>query len=470
MAPWLARVSVAALAAWHAGAATPRDARSAALTTDGVRAGGTVVSELRNRRDVQFDLALEVGGQVVHVAPDTGSFALLLASSRCRTPGCPPSAFNPGASSSFRALNTAANLSFGSGNLSGQAADDEVSLPSLGTQRLAFWEVTRLDPRMAGLWGEAAFDGILGLPHRADPAEPASAGRPTFLEAFGIEAFTVCLGRAGRWSSAELSGAVREVVPHTGAQGTPSSIRWRAAGAGAENPGAHAAMTYLEVVGSERWAVNLTRVALRPHRGGPERDVLSGVSAVALIDTGTSTIQAPRGHLRGLRRAMGAVDWDCANVGELPDLVLRLGSEADGLEVVLPPSAYVRRLRHRRLAADARAAPADEVCSSRLAENSVASGGRGGPPVWVLGVPFLQEYMCEFDRGAGRPRVGVVKHPGVCSAGGLSPPLALGAALSSSRSAARGPLSGDAAHADAAIPEAIPDVRDLTGARPGAAP
>jgi len=409
-----------ALAAWGAtaivparrlrsstvGAAAPPGYRTKLNVANGQK--GVVVSELRNVANRQFLIEVELGGQRLHLAPDTGSFGLVVTSRRCSAAPCPARAFDPAASDTYEALNATKGALFGSGRLWMRAAQDELVLPGVGQRRQRFWEIVRFGDRMADMWETAEFEGILGLSWRSTvPSFNDTSGtimtENTVLENFGIESFTVCLGRV-------------EMRPYDTALVTPSRIYW-------SRPGAlewQAHTTYMDVVGENHWAVKLGDVSLwHVTQEKPWNIACWSEPCAAVIDLGSSALSAPHKHMRDLLTMIGNVSPDCSNFPLLPTLQLRLGGSGEaGINITLPPRVYVDRVAYSNSMAS---------CSLRLtAHNHLVTST--GAPMWVLGQPFLQEFACEFDRLRAPARIGVSAHPGWCPPGpsgsfvGGSPP------------------------------------------------
>eukprot|EP00928_Gymnodinium_smaydae_P078227 TRINITY_DN6199_c0_g1_i1.p1 TRINITY_DN6199_c0_g1~~TRINITY_DN6199_c0_g1_i1.p1 ORF type:complete len:324 (-),score=30.65 TRINITY_DN6199_c0_g1_i1:112-1083(-) len=254
---------------------------------------------------------------------------------------------------------------------------------------------------MRDFWNDAAVDGILGLSWRR--THPDFENQTTPLEALKVDAFTVCLGRAGpRTKVGKHSGKTLQISsPDTLATG-PSFIYWG-------RPAAHQASiaTYLPVVGDSHWATSLSSVKfVQGNAVSPLGCETS--SCVAVVDTGSSVIVVPFQYFGKIRQALpkfsgGACPPDLA---KLPELRLRLGNDkGEGIDIVLPPLAYVEQLRYRRGSLDT------YFCKLRLIPGNVHSSGK---PAWVLGVPFLQWYLVDFDRSTRPARLGISSHPGVC--------------------------------------------------------
>eukprot|EP00747_Dinoflagellata_sp_TGD_P182688 gnl/TRDRNA2_/TRDRNA2_37032_c0_seq1.p1 gnl/TRDRNA2_/TRDRNA2_37032_c0~~gnl/TRDRNA2_/TRDRNA2_37032_c0_seq1.p1 ORF type:complete len:507 (-),score=50.29 gnl/TRDRNA2_/TRDRNA2_37032_c0_seq1:66-1586(-) len=384
----------------------------------------TAVSELQNHKDIQFVFEVLVGGQRLRVVPDSGSFSLVLTSKRCEETTCPVRIFDPSHSGSYEALHWGRETLFGSGRLWMMAAHDELVLAGRGPQKQLFWEITQVSDAMRDMWSQAMFDGILGLSWRK--SVPDAENETAVLESFGIGLFSACFGRAGKWLSMAPSGRIKEVIPYNGGvNGTPSRIYWSSRWSTVH---AGATVAYLDVIGNQHWAVNLSQVALQDHTAAATRS--NGSTAfkklscwdqpcAAVIDTASSLIEVPTEHLSELLKRIGRVHLGCDNFDKLPNLHLHLGSTVNGgIDIVLPPRSYVKRVQLSSSNDPGKPmSEPQELCTLKIGESRVI---KGDIPVWILGVPFLQEYVCEFDRSGSPPRIGVAAHPGVCPSGHLA--------------------------------------------------
>mmetsp|Transcript_43542 Transcript_43542/g.78216 ORF Transcript_43542/g.78216 Transcript_43542/m.78216 type:complete len:490 (-) Transcript_43542:13-1482(-) len=436
---------------------------------DALNAGGgheEKSTEVENHRDSQFAIPIVLGGQRLHVMLDTGSFRLTVSSKRCSKAECPRRAFDPAASRTYLRLAEKTGSLFGSGRLWAQEASDELELADYGLQRQNFWEISKLDPAMHELWGQTVFDGILGLSWRK--TVPDAANETTLLEHLKVDAFTVCLGRSGGWSSLQPSGQAVHVWLNGAAAGTPSRVYWG-------HHGAHQLGHFvrMDVVGNQHWAVNLSNVSVWQKTKGMQKLACWAEPCVAVIDTGSSVVSAPKHHLPRLRRAL-AVQLGCENYDDLPDLHFHLGGRSvqAGMDVVLPARSYAKHVHVKVTAAgsnrknkSASKSGIDELCEPRLGDSSFLTTNI---PVWILGVPFLQEYMCEFDRSRFPAQVGIAAHPGSCPSSSAKQPRQedathLGAISVASELEWRSHEGSGNEMAEEFVK--VPDARDLTGVR-----
>jgi hypothetical protein len=377
------------------------------------------VEELENIGNAQYLLTITVGGQKLKVVPDTGSFSLLLTSTRCNQKECPKRSFDRTSSSTYEELQREDFVHYGSGKVWTHAASDKMSIGGLESRRQTFWEITRVGDKMETLWENVKFDGIMGLGWR----EVAhSTLEKTVLETFEVNFFTFCFGT----QNMEV-GDMHE---------TPSALYWGEEGAktlGEQN------YTDTEVIAVNHWAVKIHDVGVQgiledsPFQIGCGKDQ----PCAAILDTGTSVISPPIRQLRYILNRIGPIESDCSNYEYLPTLHFWLGAgEKDGFHVELPPEVYIRRisfkslknrvkkfkksLKNRKNKADGDPEEAeseeekDELvhhCAHRFLFSLMES--QHGP-VWLIGAPFFQKYIARFDRSKKPATIGLAKHPGVC--------------------------------------------------------
>lgn len=253
---------------------------------------------------------------------------------------------------------------------------------------------------MQKLFEQSGIESILGLPWMSTTPETSTK---TVSETFQLKLFGVCLGKHARWQSIGYSGSEITVSWYGVESNSPSRIYWGRA--------PWQSMSYMPLVRDARhWAVPLSNIKVDGGTGGtlmPDEVACWHEPCVAVIDTGASGILAPSSHAYGLYQRFGGVKGDCSNFEQLPTVHFRLGGPgAAGIDVTLKPKHYVKRLKYIS------GALATESCKTQFAP--ITLDGYGVVPVWVLGVPFLQEYVVEFDRSQYPARIGVAPHPGEC--------------------------------------------------------
>jgi len=395
------------------GLATSRRGSRGNVAGAAAAASGGFAWELRNMGNRNYILDIEVGGHPITVLPDTGSFSLMVTSSRCPKSKCDfPKGFDPNASKTYSEVDTVHAQQFGSGTVLLGAAKDRVRMPGFGEPReLLFWEITEADERMGMLWQHADFEAVLGLSWRSNApvlsteTEETAVREPTVLEVFDAPAFTVCLGRI-------------ELLPNKPAQKTPSYMYWAAGGASAallatrRAPELSTPWTYLEVNGDSHWSVKLAGVELKHiTEDKPWKLACHDSPCAALIDIGASTITAPMAVYGTWATSAGKVQKDCSNFELLPDLLVSLmDRHGEPLHLKIPPSAWVAKFAFTNRTSGA----VTHSCSSRVYPGAATNSQ--GEPMWILGTPFFQSYVVDFDRTSSPARIGFAKHPGVCPA------------------------------------------------------
>jgi hypothetical protein len=260
---------------------------------------------------------------------------------------------------------------------------------------------------MGDFWAQSKIDAILGLPWLNTVPH---TNMTTVTENFGVESFAVCIGRNGNWKAVGHSGTKIEVTTHGEAVATPSFMYWGSSGQ-------WQSMVHIDILRHNHWSIPLRRVSVGGNGSGHLLDSRYGSEiacwdkpCVAVIDTGSSGLLAPSSHVFALYQRFGGVVADCSNYEKLPDIHFRLGGDGadDGMDVTLSPRDYVKRLRFGSVTSP------DLFTESCRSQFAAATLQTYDSPVWVLGVPFLQEHVVEFDRSRSPARLGIGAHPGAC--------------------------------------------------------
>eukprot|EP00746_Dinoflagellata_sp_MGD_P002365 gnl/MRDRNA2_/MRDRNA2_104589_c0_seq1.p1 gnl/MRDRNA2_/MRDRNA2_104589_c0~~gnl/MRDRNA2_/MRDRNA2_104589_c0_seq1.p1 ORF type:complete len:576 (+),score=101.09 gnl/MRDRNA2_/MRDRNA2_104589_c0_seq1:224-1729(+) len=294
------------------------------------------VQELENLGNAQYLATITVGGQKLKVVPDTGSFSLLVTSTRCRKKECPRRSFDPEGSPTYEMLQREDFVQYGSGRVWTKGARDEVSLAGRSARKINFWEITRVGDKMETLWENARFDGIMGLGWRG---LAQSTLEKTILETFEVKFLTFCFGTVNM-----KVGDMRE---------TPSRIYWDELGA--KSLGDQKFQNIQVLAGTvNHWAVKIASVGVSHIIEDKPFHVSCGDDqpCAAILDTGTSIISPPIRQLRHILDRIGPIASDCSNFEYLPTLHFWLGGDekdGKGFHVRLPPSAYIRRISYHSL-------------------------------------------------------------------------------------------------------------------------
>lgn len=156
-----------------------------------------------------------------------------------------------------------------------------------------------------------------------------------------------------------------------------------------------------EVKGKHHWATSLNKVGFGELTENKSDDICARGCA-AIIDSGTSLIAAPSAALAKLSDQVGTIKPDCSNIHELPDLHFTL----DGKEIVLPPEAYVMRIKGVSVEADniwdllffkPKLRTNDNCMPAFMAIDMRTKLG----DVWILGMPFFRYFHTTFNREKG---------------------------------------------------------------------
>lgn len=335
--------------------------------------------KLSNWKNIQYIGSFTVGGQVLPVIYDTGSFEILVLSDlckRCRTQGpiyrsSKSKTFDPGSKMVGKHV-------FGSGPVLSKKGLETVRIGSSGSPLVAtqmpFWMV--MDHNVPVWNRHSQFSGIIGLGHTstAPTADTKDVEDPSILTKVGVTAFAVCLERAS---------------------GTPPG--WLTLGPTAEQAQGDWRFKHVPVTGKMHWSVDLTYL----RAGGWEADKHACKPACsAIVDSGTSLIAAPPAVIDALAPVLRKIDPHCRYLDQLPDITFFLGN----MRFELPPSIYVIKVKTmKKMPQSAWESMWDEPkyvpveqCVPAFQEFHIQSPD--GRPVWILGSPFLRYHYTVFQR------------------------------------------------------------------------
>merc|ERR1719498_1553530 len=252
------------------------------------------VQELQNFMNTQYTGDFVIGGQHIAGIFDTGSFELLVRSTKCA--GCkhPTPAYDAQKSKTFVKNGTVVQHVFGSGPCISESGYDSVEVGPLSSKRQHLWEITQ---HQIPVLDQAKFAAIVGIgPHFA----PGNSEK-TLLMNYGVEEFSICLERAS---------------------GAPGHLTW-----GPQPQALKAKMASVPVEGKLHWAAKMTDIGF--HKEAPKAASLlaskkmtnpCGKGCAAIVDSGTSLIAAPTAALMELSAQVGPIHEDCSNLHELPVL------------------------------------------------------------------------------------------------------------------------------------------------------
>jgi len=374
---------------------------------------------MQNIGDIEYVTHMKVGNQTITGIMDTGSFELVIFSTKCVTCG-KAAKYDPNVSSTHRSEMLMTTMTYGSGDTYSTEGTDVVSIGGLEERNQTFWEV--MEARMpilrnaefqaiiglgppetptADAWGEVRrtienvnrfFDegrlppsDVADNAHETIEAAVELSKKPALLDNFQITTFSVCMGAKpgedGYFVWSDNSPFERPEV-----------------------------FTRVPVVGKHTWSVALSNVKLTRPGSVTSTDVACGgaLGCNALVDSGTSLLAVPHAIVHQIQEMVSKMRTDCDDLRELPNLVFSLG----GTMFSLPPDAYV-------------ASVADEVPSYlqgsvRMADISLGprvQGSKKGKckvllmesymdspegPLWILGMPFFRKYYTSFHIGDER--------------------------------------------------------------------
>merc|ERR1719515_28955 len=120
----------------------------------------TFKQTLHNHMNVQYYADFDIGGQNISGIFDTGSFELLVRSTRCDHCAHPTPAYDHIKSKSYKENGTVTQHVFGSGPCRSVMGYETVSVGHLKAERQAFWEI--MEHRIAVL-DTAKFAAIVGI-------------------------------------------------------------------------------------------------------------------------------------------------------------------------------------------------------------------------------------------------------------------------------------------------------------------
>jgi hypothetical protein len=350
------------------------DAPAPANNSEGVNGSHELVKgdyrqRLRNFQNVQYYGDFDIGGQKIAGIFDTGSFELLVRSTRCSHCAHPTAPYDRAHSDTYTKNGTVAKHVFGSGPCLSMKGFEEVSVGPLTSKNQSFWEI--IDHRIQAL-NTAKFAAIVGI----GPNFAYGNTDKTLLMSFGIKEFSVCLQK-GSGSDGYLTW---------GPTVKPQYKDWYYAKA--------------DVIGKHHWVTRMSNVSFAPLSNSHLENVpCMGTGCAAIIDSGTSLIAAPAAALMQLSMQIEPIMEDCSNLHALPTLHFNI----DGNDFELPPQAYVMRITGAVMEADSiwdilffkpKIRRVNMCMPAFMTIDMVSKHG----PVWILGMPFFRYYHTTFDR------------------------------------------------------------------------
>jgi hypothetical protein len=324
------------------------------------------VQVLQNYQNVQYFADFLIGGQKIRGIFDTGSFELIVRSTRCSSCKHPTTPYDRKKSTTYEKNGTVIRHVFGSGPCMSMMGYEEVNVGPMSTPHQAFWEITS---HQIPVLDFAKFAAIVGI----GPNFAYGNTEKTLLMSYGVDEFSVCLGKTS---------------------GSDGYLTW---GPVASKATKKAAFTSVPVIGEHHWVTQMTNVGFGEGTGV----ACSGnTPCAAIIDSGTSLIAAPGIALMQLSDMVGPINEDCSNLKELPHLHFNLG---DGEIFTLPPAAYVMRINGAVMEAESiwdllffkpKMRKVNMCMPAFMQLDMISQFG----PVWILGMPFFRYHHTSFDR------------------------------------------------------------------------
>jgi len=327
------------------------------------RPQGIYTQELHNYMNMQYNADFMIGGQKIQGIFDTGSFELLVRSTRCQGCAHPTPPYDHKVSKTYEHNGTTVQHVFGSGPCISMQGYDTVKVGPMEAKEQTFWEITK---HQIPVLDQAKFAAIVGI----GPDFAPTNHEKSLLMSYGVEEFSVCLERES---------------------GAPGWLTW-----GPVTSLKETQMVTVPVAGQLHWAAHMTNVAFAAKPGTP---ACGGSGCAAIVDSGTSLIAAPTSALMQLSEQIGPIHEDCSNLHELPMLKFHL----DGKEFELPPHAYVMRINGAVMQANSVwdvlffKPQMKKVNMCVPAFMQIDMNSQMGP-VWILGMPFFRYYHTSFDR------------------------------------------------------------------------
>ncbi|MBN3292484.1 PEPA protein, partial [Polypterus senegalus] len=310
---------------------------------------------MANIMDIEYVAVITLGTppQSFKVLLDTGSSNLWVPSIYCSSQACSNhQKFNPSLSSTYSALNTALQVAYGTGSMTGFLAYDTLTISGVADPNQMFG-LSETEPGTFLYY--SPFDGILGL---AYPSISASGATPVFDNMMnqGLvteDVFAFYLSRGGTSGSVVTFGGY-ETAYYTG------QVNW------------------IPVTVQGYWQIAMENVMING------QVVACSQGCGAIVDSGTSLIAGPPSEISYIQQLIGAQLYNndyyitCGNIPNMPDVTFTL----NGIQYTLPASAYVRQM--------------NGYCTSGFQGMNLPSANGG---LWILGDVFIREYYAIFDRG-----------------------------------------------------------------------
>lgn len=326
---------------------------------------------MRNYKDSQYYGQVKVGDQLLDGVLDTGSTELVVLSDKCKSECGRDNRdlYHAAKSTAYQHGKLALDISYGSGELNGREAYDSVSIGPFSSKDVPFWEVTHANmPILAS----SEFQAIVGLGPIPPHVKLMSPGSPRNNESYALVLrkldllrYSICLSKA---------------------PGGAGYLTWMDDNQ-INNPGL---FRELKVIDQTYWMAKLTDVKL-----GDMPFTLCRGGCGAIIDSGTSLLAVPKKTFKKLAPIIGKLgDESGCDVSSLPDIHFKL----DGKHFSMPPDSYIGVVTGDVPSALVQNFEVKMNASCQAALMAMDLPSTVGD-TWVLGVPFLRNYLTIFEQG-----------------------------------------------------------------------
>lgn len=367
------------------------------------RATSSSISITNQNIDSSYFASVNIGTppQTFNIILDTGSADLWVADTGCTQ--CPRSTqlFDPTKSSSFQASNSGTTIKYGSGQVSGQIAQDAVSMGGFNISNQQFLAVNTLS---SGLLS-GSVGGILGLAFQT-------------IAATGAKPFWEAQADAGQLTTPEMSFFLTRFNGNTSATALEPGGTFTLGGT---DPTWYTGnIEFLNLNAASFWMLSVAGVTVQ----GNSVPITTGNSALAAIDTGTTLIGGPTNDVRAIWNAVGGTaiqgtpgffQFPCnTNV----NVSISFGGQSWPIN---PQDMNIGQV-----------SAGSSQCVGAIFDLTLGSNipSTGANPTWVVGATFLKNVYSVFR--SNPPSVGFAQLS--AAAGGSGTPGAAPAGASSSSS------------------------------------
>jgi len=401
--------------------------------------GERATLNLTNFMDIQYSLEFSMGGQKLRGILDTGSFELLIMSTKCKSISCANNKrfYNSTTSETVEELGWYKQHSFGSGDCMSQFVHDQMIIGDLQVYNQAFWEVTQAN---MPILMEGSFEAVMGLGH---PNEPLIETHQYLKEDEMLkEQYFKSGEKVPSWLKEQQT---EDLAFQTTMENNPTMLRRMHANCFSfcflQEKGTHGYFVmndhdprgvrsnkhfeHIEVTGKVTWSSDLTDVQVTG--GADNADIKLDCKwgpCRGLVDTGTSLLTAPSSVIARIMQQLNKLNTDCSNVDSMPDLRFKLG----GKDIVMPAAEYIGIVEGELKDLDtgvffphlaAKRKKAEPQCTLMMMAMDAATSD--GASLWIMGMPWFRQYYTTFTLNAGfnetnLPRtMSISKNDGSCT-------------------------------------------------------